>query len=101
MSTQTGREFARDNGMMFMECRSGGAVRLSFPAPFDAAFMNCCRAFPSALNKVGVQLAFEELTQKIFDTPDLLHAGGSAPGGLRLGQTAENTGSGAEGPCSC
>ncbi len=56
---------------------------------------------PSAKNKMGVQQAFEELTQKIFDTPDLLTAG-SPSGGLKVGAGPNaGGGGGADGACSC
>ncbi|EDQ90337.1 uncharacterized protein MONBRDRAFT_35113 [Monosiga brevicollis MX1] len=45
VSTEVGRDFARDKQMMFIEC--------------------------SAKTKAGVQQAFEELAQKVLDTPEL------------------------------
>eukprot|EP00055_Hartaetosiga_balthica_P000571 m.136937 g.136937 ORF g.136937 m.136937 type:complete len:198 (-) comp11076_c0_seq1:81-674(-) len=45
VSTEEGRELARENNMLFIEC--------------------------SAKTKVGVQQAFEELAQQVLDTPEL------------------------------
>lgn len=47
----------------------------------------------SAKTKAGVQQAFDELTEKIFDTPNLIAPPGSHSGGLSL--TSDAGGSGA------
>eukprot|EP00052_Salpingoeca_macrocollata_P004646 m.42660 g.42660 ORF g.42660 m.42660 type:complete len:217 (-) comp14358_c0_seq1:124-774(-) len=58
VSTEEGLKFAQENSMLFIEC--------------------------SAKTKKGVQQAFEELTQKVLDTPDLWSSSSAKPGGVSL-----------------
>lgn len=65
VETSEGQQFAQKHSMLFIEC--------------------------SAKTKKGVQQAFEELTQKVLDTPDLWTpargADAGAGGGIRLGDS--------------
>jgi len=65
-------QFARDRGMIYLEC--------------------------SAKTKFGIQNAFEELVQKILDTPSLYQKKDSP--GLTINQTSQNTSTN-ESTCLC
>ena len=69
VTKEEGHAFARDNGCLYVET--------------------------SAKANVAVQQAFEELVQKILDTPALLD-GFSHPGAIKLDAAASSAGN-----CSC
>ena len=51
----------------------------------------------SAKDRTGVQQAFDELTAKIFETPDLVAPGRATSGGIHLGAPAAGNSDGS--PC--
>ena len=50
-----------------------------------ARLTRACRAARSAKTKEGIRQSFEEVVQKILDTPALLEQAGGGLGGLRSG----------------
>lgn len=71
---QEGLQFARRNKMLFIEC--------------------------SAKTKDGVQCAFEELVEKIIQTPGLWEKDNQSSGGVNLSSAREQVAQGCSGYCS-